>query len=76
MVPDRLSYSEMALDDFKYPSKWTESFDTYKQHKQEIIDKINNYMKNYNSFLPALKTQTHLLTENFFSATNLLENIK
>jgi len=26
--------------------------------------------------LPALKTQTHLLTENFFSATNLLENIK
>ena len=23
MVPDRLSYSEMALSDFKYPSDWT-----------------------------------------------------
>jgi glycosyltransferase involved in cell wall biosynthesis len=25
MVPDRLSYSEMAYDTFKYPSEWTES---------------------------------------------------
>ena len=24
MMPDRLSYSEMALDVFKYPSEWTE----------------------------------------------------
>jgi hypothetical protein len=76
MVPDRLSYSEMAMDEFKYPGEWTESFDAYKQHRTEIIAKIDNYMKNYNSFLPALKTQTHLLTANFFSATNLLENIK
>jgi hypothetical protein len=76
MVPDRLSYSEMAIDEFKYPSVWTESFDAYKQHRTEIIAKIDNYMKNYNSFLPALKTQTHKLTANFFSATNLLENIK
>ena len=29
MVPDRLSYSEMAMEDFKYPSEWTESFDAY-----------------------------------------------
>jgi hypothetical protein len=75
MVPDRLSYSEMALDEFKYPSAWAESYETYKQHKQEIIAKIDNYMKNYKSFLPALKTQTHKLTEDFFSATNLLKNL-
>ena len=76
MVPDRLSYSEMALDEFKYPSKWTENFDMYKQHKKEIIARINQYMKQYDTFLPALNRQAQTLTQNFFSATNLLKNIK
>ena len=76
MVPDRLSYSEMALDEFKYPSEWTESFESYKQHRQQVVDKIDNYMRNYSSFLPTLKKQTLDLTANFFSATNLLKNLK
>ena len=76
MVPDRLSYSEMALDEFKYPSEWTENFDMYKQHKKEIIARINQYMKQYDTFLPALNRQAQTLTQNFFSATNLLKNIK
>ena len=29
MVPDRLSYSEMAVPEFKYPSEWTEDFNSY-----------------------------------------------
>ena len=76
MVPDRLSYSEMAFDTFKYPSAWTESFDAYVNHRQEICYKIIQYMDNYNSMLPMLRKQTSYLTENFFSATKLLENIK
>jgi hypothetical protein len=27
MVPDRLSYSELYHEGFKYPSEWTESFE-------------------------------------------------
>ena len=34
MIPDRLSYSEMGLDDFKYPSEWTEDFFAYKKYKK------------------------------------------
>ena len=76
MVPDRLSYSEMAYDTFKYPSEWTESFEAYQTHRQDICHKIIQYMENYDKFLPQLRKQTHDLTKNFFSATNLLENIK
>jgi hypothetical protein len=76
MVPDRLSYSEMAYDTFKYPSEWTESFDAYTAHRPDVCNRIIQYMENYEKFVPQLKKQTQDLTENFFSATNLLENIK
>jgi glycosyltransferase involved in cell wall biosynthesis len=76
MVPDRLSYSEMAFDTFKYPSEWTESFEAYTIHRKEICMKIINFMTNYDKFLPQLNKQTADLTEYFFSANKLLENIK
>jgi hypothetical protein len=76
MVPDRLSYSEMALDEFKYPSEWTESFESYKTHREEIKNRIIQYMENYESFLPRLNTQVDILKDNFFSCNNLLEKLK
>jgi hypothetical protein len=76
MVPDRLSYSEMALDEFKYPSEWTESFDTYKTHRHRVVEQIINYMENYEKFLPRLNTQVASLTQNFFSCDNLLKMLK
>ncbi len=75
MVPDRLSYSEMAFDTFKYPSEWTKSYDAYLQHRQEICHKIIQYMTNYDKFLPQLKKQTEALTEHFFSAGNILNEL-
>ncbi len=76
MVPDRLSYSEMAFDTFKYPSEWTESFESYVNHRQEICHKIIQYMENYEKFLPSLNKQVDALTENFFSCDKLLEMLK
>jgi hypothetical protein len=76
MVPDRLSYSEMAFDTFKYPSEWTESFNAYTLHRKDICMKIIQYMENYEKFLPMLTKQVDSLTTNFFSATKLLEMIK
>jgi glycosyltransferase involved in cell wall biosynthesis len=75
MVPDRLSYSEMAFDTFKYPSEWTESFEAYTVHRKEICMKIIQYMENYEKFLPMLNKQVNALTDNFFSATGLLNNV-
>ena len=76
MVPDRLSYSEMYYEGFKYPSKWTESFESYTAHRPELCGKIIQYMNNYDKFLPSLNKQALDLTEQFFSCNNLLKNIK
>jgi hypothetical protein len=76
MVPDRLSYSEMAFDTFKYPGEWTESWDLYTVHRKEICHKIIQYMENYEKFLPSLNKQVDLLKENFFSCNKLLELLK
>ena len=76
MVPDRLSYSEMYLDTFKYPSKWTEDYNSYTAYRPDLCRRIIEHMDNYETRLPKLKEQAVNLTEHFFSATKLLENIK
>ena len=76
MVPDRLSYSEMALPEFKYPSKWTEDYTTYRKHRGEVVDKIRNYMENYSDYLVSLEKQRKSLNKDFFSGNSLYERIK
>ena len=76
MVPDRLSYSEMAFDTFKYPSEWTTSYEAYDSARPAVCNKIMQYMNHYEQFLPQVRKQTESLHDHFFSATNLLNNIK
>jgi glycosyltransferase involved in cell wall biosynthesis len=76
MVPDRLSYSEMALDTFKYPSEWTESFDAYTVYRPDICKTIIEHMENYRTRIPSLNKQVEILKENFFSCNKLLEMLK
>jgi glycosyltransferase involved in cell wall biosynthesis len=76
LVPDRLSYSEMYSSIFKYPSEYTESWDSYQAYKSELMDVIHYHIENYPSTLRILRAQAESLHTNFFSATNLLKNIK
>jgi glycosyltransferase involved in cell wall biosynthesis len=76
LVPDRLSYSEMAMDTFKYPSKWTENFDAYTVYRPDICREIIQHMDNYETRLPSLNKQVDILKENFFSCNKLLEMLK
>ena len=71
MVPDRLSYSEMALSEFKYPSAWTEDYSSYVQHRGDVMNKIVDYMENYEDYLPSLRKQTMMLHNDFFSGAHL-----
>ncbi len=75
MVPNRLSYKEMALDEFKYPTEWTESLESYHTHKKLIIEKITNYIEHYESYLPSLEKQKEILSKEYFSATNLYNSL-
>lgn len=76
MVPDRLSYTEMALDQFKYPSEWTESMELYRKHKKQVISKIVDYMENYGDYLVSLNKQVQKLNGDYFGCKNLLEVLK
>ena len=76
MVPDRLSYSEMALAEFKYPSEWTEDFGAYQRNQIALQGTIKNYMENYQNYLPNLNKQVKLLKDEFFSCNNLLNVLK
>jgi glycosyltransferase involved in cell wall biosynthesis len=76
MVPDRLSYTEMYYDTFKYPSEWTENFEAYESARPALCYKIIQFMNNHDQFKYQVRRQARDLTENFFSANKLLENIK
>ena len=75
MVPDRLSYSEMALPEFKYPSAWTEDYDAYLHHRDKVVAQIVNYMENYQDLLVSLDKQRTKLNKDFFSGTALYKAI-
>jgi hypothetical protein len=75
MVPDRLSYSEMYSDTFKYPSRWTESWNHYVADRSNLCFAIMQHMDHYDRRLPELQKQTQNLTDNFFSADELLKRL-
>ena len=75
LVPDRLSYTEMYSDAWKYPSEWTESWDSYLAHREELCSRIVSMMNNYASWHERIPEQAESLTDNFFSADKLLENL-
>ena len=59
MVPDRLSYIEMYDEVFKYPSEWTENFESYLQHKDKLVAHIQSVL------------DADLLDDTYRLATNL-----
>ena len=71
MVPDRLSYSEMALPEFKYPSEWTEDYDAYMQNRDKVIAQIVEYIENYEDLLPSINKQVTKLNKEYFSGQEL-----
>ena len=76
LVPNRLSYSEMALDEFKYPSDWTLNYESYLQHREQIIHHIEYLMTNYDNIKPVIQEQRKKLTDDFFSGDALYDIIR
>jgi hypothetical protein len=75
LVPDRLSYKEMYGGLFKYPSEWTDSWDRYVKHKEELKRLICEHMENFDARHDFIRSNAEHLTLEFFSATNILETI-
>ena len=49
IVPDRLSYTEMYPECFKYPSAWTENWASYIHYRDYIINHIRVMMNHYSA---------------------------
>ena len=75
MVPDRLSYAEMADENFLYPSDWTEDYAAYEYFKEDVVATIKDYMNNYESYLSLLEKQKEKL-QSFFKGGKLYDAIK
>ena len=76
MVPDRLSYSEMAVPEFKYPSEWTEDFNSYRNNRDKVVAQIVEYMEHYDDFQVSLEKQRTKLNKEFFSGVALYDAVK
>ena len=76
MMPDRLSYTEMALLPFKYPSNWTIDWKNYTSNREVVKERVIDYMENYKSYLPSLNKQVEELNGAYFSCNELLKVLK
>lgn len=73
-VPDRLSYSEMYLDSFKYPSEWTSTFENYQKNKESLKNKIIYLMENYDSLQEKIVEQKNILNS-YINADIMIGNM-
>lgn len=76
IVPNRLSYTEMYPECFKYPSVWTENWASYIHYRDHLVNHIRVMMNHYDSYRDQVKNTAVSLSNNFFSAKQLLANIR
>jgi len=74
MVPDRLSYTEMYGHSFKYPSSWTENWDSYLANKDKLIKHINLIL--HIDHEQEIDKLANSLSSDFFSGKALYEVIQ
>jgi hypothetical protein len=74
VVPDRCSYAEMYLPEFKYPSAWTETEDAFAAHHMDVVNFIQDKIDNYDSYAELVKQQQQILIDNYLNS-NIMVNM-
>ena len=75
LVPDRLSYTEMYMEIFKYPSEWTKDYNAYLRHKPKLIEKIRDMMDNYDMYRDSLLVQDSALRFRYMTGTVMYKTL-
>lgn len=68
IVPDRCSYAEMYLPEFKYPSVWTQDYESYQSHRAELVEFIQQRLDNPQQYAMAMQSQQQILKKNYLNA--------
>jgi len=72
LMPTRLSYNEMYLDSYLYPTEWTQDWHAYQTHKQDLVNHIKNILYNYDAYYADLQKQQEFLMENYMTSKNMI----
>lgn len=75
LVPDRLSYSEMYHDQYKYPSHWSEAC-TWEENIQSLSGLVEEIMENYEEYSSNLEYDYDEIQSKYFSAGPLIDVLK
>lgn len=75
VLPDRASYAEMYLPEFKYPSEWTSSIENFKQHRAELTDFIRVRLDNPEQFSTSMSQQREILKRDYLNASIMIKNL-
>jgi len=73
VLPDRCSYSEMYLPEFKYPSEWTESVEQYKIHATDLKEFIQDKLDNYDQYKELIKQQQERLVSDYLNCDIMID---
>ena len=76
IVPDRLSYTEMYDNDFKYPSKWTKNWDSYKENKDKLVEHIRLVLTPNEARDMRVVQLANDLSNDFFNGKKIYETIR
>ena len=74
LVPDRLSYTEMAIPEVVYDSDWTMDWDSYLKYKSELISRMNYLLDSNNKDNICANVVEH--ADKFFDGTKLYNTVK
>lgn len=76
-APDRLSYSEVfrGYEAFLYDPKWTESWDAYVEHRDQVITALRGLVTNYSSLVEKLRHFNEERLSGYTSANVMYDKI-
>lgn len=75
IVPDRCSYSEMYLPEFKYPSEWTKDYVAYVENRPQLTAFIQEKLDNFDQYTQQLEEQRDILIKNYLNSSVMISNI-
>lgn len=67
ILPDRCSYAEMYLPQFKYPSEWTSSYENFERNIDNIRAVIQDKLDNYEEYEELIKKQQQILIRDYLN---------
>lgn len=73
VVPDRCSYAEMYLPEFKYPSAWTETLGQYDRNAEKVKEFIQDKLDNYEQYADLIKQQQEILIRDYLNCDVMIK---